>query len=311
MTAFSREGYNSTIQHEFRRRGVYTRASRAFLELAETTGKEATKCGWICRKSDTDSQKALSDYLDNLRSKAKTDYKSYVIDEQLAIGRETYDYGFENWGLDYKILVIRKFTSIHTINNPVTNWNAPCSEKMKQLSNSIIFFFFTFFCMASDSPENPQYQLILHQSDLSELSPQMQKLLSKDKETRTGFIVEHKGDFKDDLKRKFICFTYTGHRKTMFNKTNLNYKEIKRLLDSKKNSTDYFELFGHFGERPSYAGDVLRHTWNLALMKDEKEVSELIIVEGYFKPNGKVNGKMNFKLLGFRIFSSNHADVTN
>ena len=33
--------------------------------------------------------------------------------------------------------------------------------------------------MASDSPENPQYQLILQQSDLSELSPQMQKLLLK------------------------------------------------------------------------------------------------------------------------------------
>lgn len=182
---------------------------------------------------------------------------------------------------------------------------------MKHLSNSIIFFFFTFFGMASDSPENPQYQLILHQSDLSELSPQMQKLLFKDKETRTGVIVEHKGDYKNDLKQKFICFMYTGHRKTMFNKTNLTYKEIKKSLDSKKNSTDYFELFGHFGEIPSYAGDVLRHTWNLALMKDEKEVSELIIVEGYFKPKGKVNGKTNFKLLGFRIFSSNHADVTN
>lgn len=165
--------------------------------------------------------------------------------------------------------------------------------------------------MASDSPENPQYQLILRQSDLSELSPQLQNILIKDKETRTGVIVDHQGDYKDDLERKFVCFMYKGGRKTVFNKTNLTYKEIKISLDSKKNSTDYFELFGHFGEIPDYAGDVLRHTWNLALMKDEKEVFELIIVEGYFKPNGKVNGKTNFKLLGFRIFSSNHADVTD
>ena len=84
MTAFSRAGYNSTIQHEFRRRSVYTKANRAFLAPAEESGKEVTKCGWICRKSEAESEKALSDYLDGVRAEAKRNYLIYRLKSTLA-----------------------------------------------------------------------------------------------------------------------------------------------------------------------------------------------------------------------------------
>ena len=164
--------------------------------------------------------------------------------------------------------------------------------------------------MASDSPENPQYQLILHQSDIGGLSPQMQEILTKDIEIWTGSLFELQGRLKNYM-NNFICLKDTNKHKIFFYKTTLDFKKIEILLNTKSDFDKYIDQFGPLGRRSDYIADVVRHTWNLALMKDEKEVSELIIVEGYFKLNGKVNGKTNFKLLGFRIFSSNHADVTN
>ena len=130
MTAFSRAGYNSTIQHEFRRRGVYIRANSAFLEPAENSGKEVTKCGWICRKSDAESEKALSAYLDDIRTEAKQNYHIYVSDEQYNIGQERTDNdGYEDWGLGFQVYVLKPFTSIYTINNPIPKWNTACPQK--------------------------------------------------------------------------------------------------------------------------------------------------------------------------------------
>lgn len=167
----------------------------------------------------------------------------------------------------------------------------------------IILFFCAFCCMGDNPPVKQQFQLLLRQSELGGLSPRMQENISKDEEVWTGSIVENKGRLNDYLK-DFICLADINRHTRFFYKTKLSFQNIEELLKSKKNINIYIDQFGPFGRRPDYIADVLRHTWNLALMNNEKEIVELVIIEGYFNPIGTVNGKINFQLSGFRIFCS-------
>ena len=126
LVTYSRAGYKSTIKHEFRRRGVYERANRAFLVPAEKAGNQATKCGAICRRSFADAEVVLSKYLDDLRLEAMDDYRTYLKAEQFSIDGEVSGDDWVDLGFATMVRRVQPYITIHPINEPVPNWSTPC-----------------------------------------------------------------------------------------------------------------------------------------------------------------------------------------
>ncbi len=127
LQRLSESGYQSVVKHEESRRAVYQKANEAFLTPAETTGAEVTKCGWICQESEDVAKRALSGYLNSIRTYARMYYDFYVDGQNINVGMELYRANIlkinEN-GVD--IYELQSIGNPHKVGEPQNMFNVKC-----------------------------------------------------------------------------------------------------------------------------------------------------------------------------------------
>jgi hypothetical protein len=121
-------GYQAIYEHELRRVLVYRKAFTAYATPWRREGREALKCGIVCRKAPGEARRVLAKYLDANQRIAKRQFNdtdangndSWVVGQQYEITKE---HGYISYDSRRWITGISK---VHNVGDPPAIRWKPC-----------------------------------------------------------------------------------------------------------------------------------------------------------------------------------------